>query len=190
MLTIFLDRDGTINRKQPEGDYVKSWAEFEFLPGALAGISLMARSGARIICVTNQRGIARGRMTEADLADVHERMLAEIRLAGGRIDAIYHCPHEGGDCDCRKPLTGMFERARLDFPEIDFANSLMVGDALSDMKAASSLGCKAVLVAPRQTAGPVLETARNQGIRIDLCVNSLEELKPGDLARLVRSDAS
>lgn len=178
MLTIFLDRDGTINRKQPEGDYVKSWAEFEFLPGALAGIRLLARTGARIICITNQRGIARGRMTEVDLADIHQRMLAEIRQAGGRVDAIYHCPHEGDDCNCRKPLTGMFEQAKLDFPDIDFANSFMVGDALSDMKAASRLGCKSALVSPvdADMAAAVIEEARRQGIRIDVCVSSLEAL--------------
>ena len=96
-MTIFLDRDGTINRKRPEGDYVKTWEEFEFLPGALAGLRGMAENGARMICVTNQRGIARGRMTEAALEEIHRRMLEAVREAGGRIDAVYYCPHEAGN---------------------------------------------------------------------------------------------
>ncbi len=175
-MTIFLDRDGTINRKRPEGDYVKSWEEFEFLPGALAGIRAMAETGARMICVTNQRGIARNRMTEEDLDNIHAHMMDAIRRAGGRIDAIYHCPHEGGECDCRKPLTGMFQRARTDFPDIEFSSAIVAGDAISDMTAAFRLGCGSALVAGPEMAPTVLKTAAAQGIRIDVCVESLLEL--------------
>ena len=175
-MTLFLDRDGTINRKRPEDDYVKSFEEFEFLPNALAGLRRMAASGARMICVTNQRGIARGRMTEDALLDIHRRMLDAVREAGGRIDAIYYCPHEAGQCDCRKPLTGLFQRARIDFPDIDFADSLVVGDAMSDMAAASRLGCGSVLVATPETAAAIRETATGQGIHVDVCVESLLEL--------------
>jgi D-glycero-D-manno-heptose 1,7-bisphosphate phosphatase len=175
-MTLFLDRDGTINRKRPQGDYVKSCKEFEFLPDALAGLRRMAASGARMICVTNQRGVARGRMTEAALLDIHRRMLDAVREAGGRIDAVYYCPHEAGQCDCRKPLTGLFQRARIDFPDIDFADSLVVGDALSDMAAASRLGCGSALVATPETAAAIRETASGQGIQVDVCVESLLEL--------------
>lgn len=175
-MTLFLDRDGTINRKRPEDDYVKSFEEFEFLPNALAGLRRMAASGARMICVTNQRGIARGRMTEDALIDIHRRMLDAVREAGGRIDAIYYCPHEAGRCDCRKPLTGLFQRARMDFPDIDFSDSLVVGDALSDMAAASRLGCGSALVAPPETAAAICQTAAGQGIHVDICVESLLEL--------------
>jgi D-glycero-D-manno-heptose 1,7-bisphosphate phosphatase len=175
-MTIFLDRDGTINRKRPEDDYVKTWEEFEFLPDALAGLRRMAESGARMICVTNQRGVARNRMTEAALAEIHRRMLDAVREAGGRIDAVYYCPHEAGQCDCRKPLTGLFLRAKIDFPDIDFAESLVVGDAISDMAAASRLGCGSALVAATETAIAIRETATGQGIRVDICVESLLEL--------------
>ena len=175
-MTIFLDRDGTINRKRPEGDYVKTWEEFEFLPGALAGLRRMAESGAQMICVTNQRGIARNRMTEAALGEIHRRMMDVIREAGGRIDAVYYCPHEAGQCNCRKPLTGLFERARLDFPEINFTDSLVVGDAISDMAAASRLGCGSVLVGAPETANAIREVATRQRIHVDVCVESLLEL--------------
>src|ERR1700750_861845 len=90
---VFLDRDGVINRKRPEGSYVTSWGEFELLPGALEALALLARADTPVIVVTNQRGIARGRMTEADLDDIHARLRAAVSAAGGRLDAIYHCPH-------------------------------------------------------------------------------------------------
>ena len=141
---VFLDRDGVINRKAPEGDYVTSWARFEFLPGALDGLRLLARAGTPIVVATNQRGIARGRMSEADLADIHERMRAAVEEAGGRIDAIYHCPHEGG-CDCRKPGTGMFERASRDLG-VSLDSAAVIGDRASDMEAAAAIGALRVLV--------------------------------------------
>jgi len=162
---IFLDRDGVINRKRPEGDYVKSWEEFEFLPGALEGIRLLAGLARRLIIVTNQRGIARGRMSEADLARIHANMREAIGAAGGRIDAIYHCPHEEGSCECRKPRPGLFLQARRDFPEIDFARSLVVGDARSDIEAARRVGAPAALIG-----------AADSGLEADLAAGSLEEL--------------
>ena len=99
---VFLDRDGVINRKAPEGEYVTRWSEFAFLPGALDALRALAGAPVRVVVATNQRGIARGRMTAGDLAAIHARMRGAVLEAGGRIDAIYHCPHEGG-CDCRKP---------------------------------------------------------------------------------------
>ena len=110
---VFLDRDGVINRKRPEGSYVTSWDEFELLPGALEALALLAKTGARVIVVTNQRGIARGRMTGDDLEEIHTRLRATVSAAGGRLDAIYHCPHEG-PCRCCKPEPGMFEDAAAD----------------------------------------------------------------------------
>jgi D-glycero-D-manno-heptose 1,7-bisphosphate phosphatase len=133
-----------VNRKAPEGDYVTSWAAFEFLPTALEALRLLAAAGPPVVIVTNQRGIARGAMSEADLAHIHERMRAEVARAGGRIDAIYHCPHEGG-CDCRKPGTALFRRAARDLG-IELAGSVVVGDRASDMEAAAAIGARRVLV--------------------------------------------
>jgi D-glycero-alpha-D-manno-heptose 1-phosphate guanylyltransferase len=142
--TLFLDRDGVINRRLV-GDYVKSWEEFEFLPGALEGLAQLAEQFERIVVVTNQRGIGRGLMTELDLAVVHDSMMTAIQEAGGRIDAIYHCPDidrtPGG---CRKPDPGMALAAQAEFPEIDFRRSIMVGDAPSDIVFGQRLGMQVV----------------------------------------------
>jgi histidinol-phosphate phosphatase family protein len=135
-----------INRKAPEGEYVTSWEEFEFLPGALEGLALLAAAPPKVIIATNQRGIARGRMTEEDLSDIHRRMLEAVGEAGGRIDGIYFCPHEEG-CGCRKPETGMFEAAASRF-DLRLPRTAVVGDSPSDMLAASRIGAVGVLVAP------------------------------------------
>ncbi len=145
--TLFLDRDGVINRRI-ERDYVRNWKQFEFLPRALEAISGLSNLFGRIIIVTNQRSIARGLMTVGDLNDIHRRMLLLIRDAGGRIDGIYYCPHELKDnCDCRKPKIGMVLRAKTDFPEIDFKRSIVVGDSVSDMEFAEKIGALRVLIA-------------------------------------------
>ncbi len=133
-----------INRKAPDGDYITSWDGFEFLPGALQGLALLGRSPIRIVVVTNQRGIARGRMTEGDLEEIHRRMLAAVGAAGGRIDAVYHCPHEGG-CRCRKPETGMFEDAAIELG-LELTETAVVGDSSSDMLAAERIGAVRVTV--------------------------------------------
>jgi D-glycero-D-manno-heptose 1,7-bisphosphate phosphatase len=128
-----------VNRKAPEGAYVGSWDAFAFLPGALQGLRLLAGLEVPVVVATNQRGVALGRYTEADVADVHARMRAAVADAGGRIDAVYHCPHERGTCDCRKPGTGMFERAARELG-IDLAASVVIGDRASDMEAAARIG--------------------------------------------------
>jgi D-glycero-D-manno-heptose 1,7-bisphosphate phosphatase len=163
---VFLDRDGVINVKAPEGEYVTSWSSFAFAPGALEGLRLLAGLGVPVVVVTNQRGVARGRMTEGDLADIHDRMRAAVASAGGRIDAVYHCPHEGG-CKCRKPGTLLFERAARDHG-IDLRRAAVVGDRASDMEAAAAIGALRLLVAGHaepmppvdQVAGDLADAAR------------------------------
>src|SRR4051794_28689346 len=135
--TVFLDRDGTINVKAPEGDYVKSPEEFDFLPGAVEAIGALREAGRRIVVVTNQRGIARGLMTEDDLAAIHARMLE----ATGPLDAIYHCPHDDGQCDCRKPKPGMLLRAAADLG-LRLEDAVTVGDSDSDMQAGTAAGTR------------------------------------------------
>jgi D-glycero-D-manno-heptose 1,7-bisphosphate phosphatase len=137
----FLDRDGTINEKAPEGDYVKGPDEVALLPGAATAIRRLNDAGVTVIVVTNQRGVALGRMTEADVIAVNETLRAKLNeAAGARIDAYFYCPHDKGQCDCRKPGTGMFRQARERFPWIDFARSAMIGDSLSDVEAGRALG--------------------------------------------------
>ncbi len=139
--TAFLDRDGTINVKAPEGEYVRSLSEFRYLPGAEDAIRSLAAAGWRVVVVTNQRGIALGRMSAADVEEIHARLLLELPVA-----AVYVCPHEKGTCDCRKPGTGLFLQAQRDFPEIEFAQSVVIGDAAGDIAAGEALGCRTILV--------------------------------------------
>jgi D-glycero-D-manno-heptose 1,7-bisphosphate phosphatase len=164
--TIFLDRDGVINRKVPEGSYIKCWEEFAFLPGAKDALRLIKRDGYRVIVVTNQRGIARCVMTEQDLHRLHAHMLTELAQAGVPIDALYYCPHDVGQCLCRKPQTGLFWRAKGDFPDINFACSFLIGDALSDMEVGAQLGCRNILIAAPSRAQSLLAVARARGIAI------------------------
>jgi D-glycero-D-manno-heptose 1,7-bisphosphate phosphatase len=138
--TAFLDRDGTINVKAHEGAYVESVEDFRYLPGAQEAIRLLAEAGWRVIVVTNQRGVALGRMSLEAVDDIHDR----LRLLP--VDAIYVCPHAEGVCDCRKPGIGLFEQAKRDFPGIDFGRSVMIGDSQRDMQAGERAGCRTVLV--------------------------------------------
>jgi histidinol-phosphate phosphatase family protein len=142
---IFLDRDGVINKRRV--DHVKSWAEFEFLPGALEGLREINQMGAPVVVVTNQSAVGRGLLSEADLGAIHERMVLEIAAAGGRIDAIYACLHTPSQgCDCRKPAPGLLLRAAADLG-LGLESSVMFGDSVSDLEAALAAGCTPVLLA-------------------------------------------
>ena len=153
--TVFLDRDGVINVKAPEGEYIKSWDEFTFLPGAVEAVAALRRARRRIVIVTNQRGIALGEMTEADLAAIHVRMLEEI----GPVDAIYHCPHDDGECDCRKPLPGMLLRAAAEVPGVELRRSVMIGDSETDIEAGRAVGARTIKVGGGPGEAPTLRDA-------------------------------
>lgn len=161
--TLFLDRDGVINKRIP-GDYVKTIEEFHFLPGVPKAIAQLSKIFGRIIVVTNQQGIGKGLYTREDLLAVHDHMMAGIEKAGGRIDAIYYAPQLASEnSPMRKPGTGMAQKAKKDFPEIDFARSIMAGDSASDMEFASGSGMKAVFIG---------ENAMNK-IPCDTCLTDL-----------------
>ena len=142
---LLLDRDGVINVLLP-GDYVKRIGEFTFCPGALEALQLASSLFRRIIIVTNQRGVGRGLMTEADLASVHEWMLERIRQTGGRIDRIYYCTDTEPESPRRKPNTGMADEVLADYPDIDFARSWFLGDSDGDMLFAQRAGIPAFRV--------------------------------------------
>ena len=129
---LFLDRDGILNKHLP-GDYVRNWSMWEWLPGVLDAMPVLAERYRRIFIVTNQQGVGKGLMTEADLEDVHRHMLADITAAGGRIDRVYTCTElAAAHSPNRKPEPGMGLQAQRDFPEVDFQRSVMVGDSESD----------------------------------------------------------
>jgi len=149
MKALFLDRDGVINKRIP-GSYVIHPNQFEFLPGVLEAIQYLSTQFDRILVVTNQQGVGKGIFSEPALQRVHEHMLAGIKEAGGRIDKIYACTKLAKDNPpCRKPNTGMGQQAKEDFPEIDFSQSVMVGDSVSDMEFAHRLGMTAILIATK-----------------------------------------
>lgn len=168
---VFLDRDGVINRKLPGGRFVCQWSEFEFLPGAQEAIRTLNQSAIKAILVTNQRGVSLGLYSEVDLQRLHARMTAALNSRGARFDAIYYCPHSKNSCACRKPGTALFEQAFRDFPNAKPLASVVVGDSLSDMKAAQLLGCKKVLVG--DGSGTVEQKARQAGIQIQFSSDSL-----------------
>lgn len=120
--------------------YVQTVEEFEFEKGTLTSLATLRTLFPRIIVITNQRGVGKGLMTQEDLLEVHHNMVKEIRLAGGRIDAIYSCTAPNDDHPDRKPNPGMAFKAKKDFPEIDFAKSIMVGDKGIDMQWAENIG--------------------------------------------------
>lgn len=143
---IFLDRDGVINKKAPQADYVKNWKEFEFLPGAKEAISLLTKKGYDIYIISNQAGISRKMMTEDDLKVIHENMIKEIEEQGGKIKKIYYCPH-GWDskCECRKPKPGMLFQAAREH-HINLKKTIFIGDDRRDVETGNAADVKTILI--------------------------------------------
>jgi D-glycero-D-manno-heptose 1,7-bisphosphate phosphatase len=154
--TVFLDRDGVINQKAPEGEYVHRTEDLKLLDGAAAAIARLNRAGLRVVVVSNQRGVALGRYTADDVRAIETALKETLAAEGAHLDGFYFCPHDKGTCNCRKPLPGMFEQARADFPEIEAASSMMIGDSLSDVQFGKCLGMLTIFIegpAERQKAG-------------------------------------
>jgi len=155
---VFLDRDGVINKKAPKADYVKKWEEFEFIPGAIEGMKYLSENGYQIHIITNQAGIARGMMTEEDLADIHKKLKEELAKHGIKIEAIYYCPHGWDEgCDCRKPKPGMFYQAAREH-DINLSKTIFIGDDERDKIAGDAAGLKTILVYPNESLLEVVKT--------------------------------
>lgn len=163
--TIFLDRDGVINKKL-DNDYVKHWVEFEFIEGVIDALKLINSIFGKIIVVTNQQGIGKGIYRTEDLELIHKNMLYEINYFGGRIDNIYFSPHLANENHpTRKPNIGMGLQAKKDFPEIDFEKSIVVGDSLSDMEFGRKAEMKTIFISEEKL----------NDVRIDFNFKSLLE---------------
>lgn len=169
--TLFLDRDGVINLHFPK-DYVKDWNEFYFLEGAIEAIRELTNIFGRIVIVTNQQGVGKGKMSEETLQIIHNNMLIEIEKAGGRLDSIYAATTlaENDTLGFRKPKIGMALQAQMDFPEIDFAKSIIVGDSISDMQFGRNAGMFTVLVADKE------QTDISESLLVDYRVSCLADL--------------
>jgi D-glycero-D-manno-heptose 1,7-bisphosphate phosphatase len=146
---VFLDRDGVINFDRH--DYVKSWAEFKFLPQVFEALRILKKNKLRVVVVTNQSAVGRGLMSISTLRGIHKKMLRAIEKRGGRIDAIYYCPHRPDEkCKCRKPKPGMVLKAVKDL-KIDLSRSYLVGDSRKDVELAQSVGTKCIRITARSS---------------------------------------
>jgi D-glycero-D-manno-heptose 1,7-bisphosphate phosphatase len=141
---VFLDRDGVINENRC--DHVTCWDEFRFIPGARDAIARLTGAGVRVFVVTNQAIVNRGVVTPQEISAINERMVAEIVRAGGRVEAVAWCPHRPDEgCACRKPKPGLLLALARRYA-LDLHDTVLVGDALSDVQAGQAAGCSTVLV--------------------------------------------
>lgn len=148
---VFLDRDGTINVRAPKACYIEKPEDFVWLPGAIEALKKLSDAGVITILISNQPGIARGMMTEDDLAAIHGKMLTELKAAGTKIDHIYYCPHGWDEgCDCRKPKPGMFYNAQHDL-SLNLEKCIMFGDDERDIEAGEAARVKSILVTEEYT---------------------------------------
>jgi histidinol-phosphate phosphatase family protein len=141
--SLLLDRDGVINVEK-DNDYILHWDEFHFYPESLTALAILANIFPTICIVTNQKGVGKGLMTTATLTEIHNNMTAAIVNTGGRIDKIYYCTDLENDSPNRKPQPGMAFQAKADFPKIDFAKTIMVGNRPSDMRFGRNAGAHTV----------------------------------------------
>jgi len=147
---VFLDRDGTINM---DVGYPRDFSQVTIYPSSFEAIRRINEAGFRAVVVTNQSGIGRSFLSEADLAALHQKMTAALAAGGARLDAIYYCPHHDQavdpryrmECDCRKPRPGMALRAALAF-DLDLAASYMIGDKVEDVRFGLAAGATPILV--------------------------------------------
>ena len=148
---VILDRDGVLNQRPPRAHYVRSWDEFRWLPDAIEALRLLKSEGYKLILASNQSGIARGVMTEENLALLHSQMRDELAAAGVSLDAIYYCPHGWDDgCFCRKPSPGMLYQAQREF-HLDLTKTLFIGDDERDEEAGVAAGCLTALVSDHRS---------------------------------------
>lgn len=149
--TIFLDRDGVISIFTPN-DWIKTWEEFKFIPGAVKGLKKLFDSGYRIVIISNQAGVGKGVFTKQSLDRLTEKMLEALKKHGVGIEKIYYCLHTPEEnCGCRKPKPGSFFKAQTELGGIDLENAFFVGDTEIDIQAGKSAGTKTILVLSGRT---------------------------------------
>jgi D-glycero-D-manno-heptose 1,7-bisphosphate phosphatase len=135
-----------INQKMPDGEYVRAPDDFRILPGAVEAIGRLNRSGVRVIVVSNQRGVALGLYSADDVRAIHACLQRTLAEHGSHVDAFYFCPHNKGACTCRKPQTGLYDQAAIDFPDVTPGTSAMIGDSLSDIEFGRHAGMRTIFV--------------------------------------------
>ena len=174
---VFLDRDGTIIEQM---GYINHFSRIQIFPFAVQAIRLLRQADFKIVVVTNQAGVAKGYLSESLLKKMHERMLASFENLGAKIDRLYYCPHhpkEGKgdykkDCSCRKPNTGMIEKAVREIG-IDLSKSFVVGDRDSDIEMARRAGIRSALVLTGYGIGEYVNTKGALSVKPDFIFNDL-----------------
>ena len=160
-VTVFLDRDGTVNR---DTGYITSPQELDLFPGVVEAVARLNRAGARVVLVTNQSAIARGFMTVDQLQTIHAVLLSRLEAGGARLDAVYYCPHHPNDgCRCRKPQPAMIHRAAADLA-LDLSRAYVIGDQPRDIELARQVKARAVLVLSGQTIRAAVHDMEPSGI--------------------------
>ncbi len=144
--TLFLDRDGVIN-KEVLGEYVLHTSHFFFYDETLSALEILNKIFGTIVIVTNQKGVGRGAMSRSDLDEIHDNMMKEVIITGGRIDKIYFATDLDNESPYRKPQHGMALHAKEDFPHIDFSKSMMAGNKITDMEFGRNAGMSTVFIA-------------------------------------------
>lgn len=146
MKVIFLDRDGVINKYPGDKNYVTSWKDFHFLPGAKQAITKLSQQGFRLFVASNQAGVGKGLFSQKTLDFITKKMLQEIEKNGGKIEGVYYCTHRREEnCPCRKPRAGLISKIKKNH-SINSTGALFIGDTIPDVQTAKAAGCKSILV--------------------------------------------
>ena len=191
MKTVFLDRDGVIN-KDPGGwtkhSYVTEWRDFHFLPGALEALALLRRSGARAIVISNQAGVSKGHFSQKALDRIDARMRDEVSRSGGAIEASYYCVHKDEDnCACRKPRTGLLEAAAKKYG-VSFNDTYFIGDSRVDIIAGRRAGCRTIFLLSGKVSSEEMRTWEEKPDHVfDNLLEAVKWVVAKDKRRLRRS---
>ncbi len=144
---VFLDRDGVINKFPGKGEYVKSWKEFEFLPGVFEALRVLKERNIKIFVISNQSGVGKGLYSKQELDLITKNMLEVLHSKGAELDGVFYCIHSPQqNCECRKPKTKLLEQAVSGLKSTKFLKKIFVGDSIRDMKTAKNFGCLGILV--------------------------------------------
>jgi len=168
---IFIDRDGVINQGKENG-YIDRMQKLKFIPGALKALRQLKEAGYKPIIVSNQAGVSKGYYSMRELQAITRKLKKTVLQHGGKIEAVYYCPHRDEDhCACRKPKTGLFRRAKKRFG-MTWSQTFMIGDSMVDIMAAQRLRCKTILVL---TGREQFSRRRNWKAKPDVVKKSLLE---------------
>jgi D-glycero-D-manno-heptose 1,7-bisphosphate phosphatase len=179
---VFLDRDGVINRDSPA--YIKSWAEFDFLPGSLSALRRLTAAGYTLIILSNQSAVNRGILRLETLLDMHRRLQADVAAAGGCITDIFFCPHRPEEsCACRKPLPGLLRQA-CSHHGIDPSQTIMIGDSVKDIECARNAGCRQALLVKTGNGLGAAATLERRGIPVAYVAEDLRDAADWILNRI------